>query len=167
MLRVSYCDRSMSGVHPCVCLSVNNYLKTSSPLKPANRFQWNFTDMVLGWCTFRKLQRFEFHEELRLPWQPKENTLKIFLSRTVRARAFIFGMWHHLVALYQNNSNYGPGVEISPMLWVHGISHRHKEGFFKNLLVPNCKGLSFHILHVASCRGALPKYFKLWPLSGN
>ena len=76
---------------PSVCLSVNNYLK-SSPLKPANRFQWNFTEMILGWCTFRILQRYEFHEELWLAWQPKEKKLKIFLSQTVRARAFIFGI---------------------------------------------------------------------------
>ena len=27
MLRVSYYDRSMSGIRPCVCPSVNNYLK--------------------------------------------------------------------------------------------------------------------------------------------
>ena len=67
-------------------------LKKSSPLKPANRFQWNFTEMILGWCTFRKLQRYEFCEELWLPWQPKEKTLKIFLPQTIRARAFIFGM---------------------------------------------------------------------------
>ena len=72
--------------------SVNNYLKKSSSLKPANRFQWNFTEMILGWCTFRKHQRYEFCEELWLPRQPKEKTLKIFLSQTVRARAFIFGM---------------------------------------------------------------------------
>ena len=25
------------------------------------------------------------------------------------------------MALYQNTSNYGPGVEISPMLWVLGF----------------------------------------------
>ena len=41
---------------------------------------------------FRKLQRFEFLEELWLLWQPKEKTLKIFLSQTIKARAFIFGM---------------------------------------------------------------------------
>ena len=37
-------------------------------------------------------QRYEFREELWLQWQPKEKTLKIFLSQTVTARAFIFGM---------------------------------------------------------------------------
>ena len=44
-------------------------------------------------------KRFEFHEEFWLPWQPKEKTLNIFLSQTVRSRAFIFAMYHHLVAL--------------------------------------------------------------------
>ena len=89
----------------------------------------------------QKFQRFEFREELWLPWQPKEKkTLKIVLSQTVRARAFIFGMYHHLVALYQNTSNYGPGVEISPMLWVLGFHIEIKKEIFKNLLVPNRKG---------------------------
>ena len=89
VLRMSYCDQSSSGVRPSVR---EQLLKKSSPLKRANRFQWNFTEMILGWCTVRMLQRYEFHEELWLLWQPKEKTLKIFLSQTVRARAFIFGM---------------------------------------------------------------------------
>ena len=144
VLRMSYCDRSLSGVRPSVCPSARlpvreQLLKKSSPLKLANRFQWNFTEMILGWCTFRKFQRFKFHEELWLPWQPKEKTLKIFLSKTVRARAFIFGMYHYLVALYQNTSNYGPGEEISPMLWVLGFHIEIKKEIFKNLLVPNRK----------------------------
>ena len=75
-----------------------------------------------------------------LPWQLKEKTLKIFLSQTVSTKAFIFGMYHHLVALYQNTSNYGPWVEISPMLWVLGFHIEIKKEFFKNLLVPNRKG---------------------------
>ena len=118
-------------VHPSIC---EQLLKKSSPLNPANRFQWNFTEMILGWYTFRNLQRFEFHVEPWLPWQPKEKTLKI-LSQTIRARAFIFGMYHHLVALYQNTSNYSPGVETSPMLWVLDIEI--KKEIFKNLLVQN------------------------------
>ena len=89
VLRVSYCDRSLSGVRPSVR---EQLLKNSSPLKPPNRFQWNFTEMILRWCTFKILQRFEFHGELWLPWQPREKTLKIFLSQTVRARALIFCM---------------------------------------------------------------------------
>ena len=53
VLRMSYCDRSLSGVHPsirpCVRPSVREQLlKKSSALKPANRFQRNFTEMILG-----------------------------------------------------------------------------------------------------------------------
>ena len=70
----------------------------------------------------------------------KTKTLKIFLSPTVRARAFIFGMKHPLVALYQNTSNNGPGVEISPMLWGLRFHIEIKKEIFKNLLVPNHKG---------------------------
>ena len=59
--------------YPSIRVSVHlsireQLLKKSSPLKPANRFQWNFIEMILGWCTFRKLQKFAFHEELWLPW---------------------------------------------------------------------------------------------------
>ena len=61
------------------------------------------------------------------------------MSQTIRARAFIYGMKHYLVALYQNTSNYGPGVEISPMLWVLGFHIEIKKEIFKNLLVPNFK----------------------------
>ena len=45
----------------------------------------------------------------------KKKALTIFLFQTVVARAFIFGMLHHLVALYQNISNYGHSIKISPM----------------------------------------------------
>ena len=93
---------------------------------------------------FQKTSKNEFREELWLPWQPKEKTLKIFLSQTV-VRVVRFHMeikkdifkksscpkpqWLELlylacsiiVTLYQNTSNYGPGVEISPMLWVLGF----------------------------------------------
>ena len=69
--------------------------------------------------------------------------------------------------LYQNTSNYGPGVENSPMLWGLGFHIHIKKEMFKNLLVPNRKGYSFHIWHVASYSGPLPKYFKLWPWSGK
>ena len=69
----------------------------------------------------------------------KKEIFKIFLSQTVRAGASIFGMEHHLVALYQNTLNYGSGVEISPMLWFLGFCKEIKKEIFKNLLVPNRK----------------------------
>ena len=47
LLRVSYCDWSLSGVCLCAHPAVREQLlKKSSPLKPANRFQWNF--IILG-----------------------------------------------------------------------------------------------------------------------
>jgi len=49
---------------------------------------------------------------------------KIFLSETTRPRAFIFGIQHYIAfifgiqhyieVLYQNCSNYAPGVKIDP-----------------------------------------------------
>ena len=88
VLRVSYCDWSVIR-RPSVRSQLQK--KSSSP-KLTNRFQLNFTEMILRSCSFKKLQRIEFREELWLPWQQSEKTLKIFLSQTVRARAFIFDM---------------------------------------------------------------------------
>ena len=51
-----------------------------------------------------------FHIEIK-----KENSKSLLVPKC-KARAFIFDMWHHLVGLYQNTLNYGPVVEISPML---------------------------------------------------
>ena len=70
---------------------------------------------------------FGFHIEI------KKEILKI-LSQTVRAGVFIFGMQHHLVALYQNTSHYGPGAEISPMLWVFGFHIEIKKEILKIFL---------------------------------
>ena len=98
VLRVSYCDSSvvrLSGwpsVHPSVHLFTITKKKIFSSPKPTIRFQSNFTEMILRSCSFKILQRIEFREELWLPWEQSEKTLNIFLSQTVRARAFIFGM---------------------------------------------------------------------------
>ena len=64
-------------------------------------------------------------------------------------------MLHHLVALYQNTSNYASGMEISPMLWGLGFCIEIKKGIFKNLLVPNCKDIRYE----ASSSGPLPSAF--------
>ena len=40
---------------------------------------------------------------------------KIFLSETARPRALIFGMYYHLVNLYQACSNYSPGASNGPV----------------------------------------------------
>ena len=42
-----------------------------------------------------------------------------------------------------NTSNYGPGVEISPMLWVLGFHIDIKKEIFKNLLVPKVRARAF------------------------
>ena len=39
---------------------------------------------------------------------------KFFLSETIRPRALIFGMWHHLIDLYQVFSNYTPEAKNGP-----------------------------------------------------
>ena len=52
-----------------------------------------------------------------------ENVKKIFLSETIWPRAFIFGMYHYLVDLYQVCSNYTPGAKNGPASGSH-ILHR-------------------------------------------
>ena len=93
VLEVRYCDQSVVrlSIRACVHPSIHNYKKKYS-LKLRIRFQSYFTEMIRRSCSFKIRQRIEFREELWLPWQQSETTLKIFLSQTVRARAFIFGM---------------------------------------------------------------------------
>jgi hypothetical protein len=45
----------------------------------------------------------------------KEKNTKIFLSKTTRRTALIFGMSHHLVVLYKDCSNYDPRVSRGPV----------------------------------------------------
>ena len=49
------------------------------------------------------------------------------------------------------------------MVWVPEFHIEIKKEIFKNLLVPNRKGYSFHIWHVAPSCGPLPKYFNYGP----
>ena len=44
-----------------------------------------------------------------------ENIKKFFLSETIRPRAWILGMQHHLVDLYQVCSNCVPGAQNGPI----------------------------------------------------
>ena len=46
-----------------------------------------------------------------------------FLSETLRPRALIFGMFHHLVDLYQVCSSYPPGANNGPKPGSH-VLHR-------------------------------------------
>ena len=67
------------------------------------------------------------------------------------------------MALYQNTSNYGPGVEISLMLLGLGFHKEIKREIFKNLIVPNSK----IFMYVASSSGLLLSLFIWYPLSQN
>ena len=75
-LRVSYCDWSVvrrPSVRPFTITK-----KSSSP-KLTIRFQSNFTEIILTSCSFKRLQRIEFREELWLPWQQSEKNFKNLL----------------------------------------------------------------------------------------
>ena len=56
----------------------------------------------------------ESHALNRLIWGKYK---KIFLSKTTRLRALIFGLWHNLLDLYQDCSNYAP-VAKNNTSWV-------------------------------------------------
>ena len=45
--------------------------------------------------------------------------LKIFFSKTIRPKVLIFSMLHHLMVLYENCSNYAPGVKCGPICGFH------------------------------------------------
>ena len=65
-----------------------------------------------------------------LYWEKHE---KIFLSETIRPRALIFSMLHHLVNLYQFCSNYALGAKNGLPLGSHCL-HSHREKTLKNIL---------------------------------
>ena len=122
-------DHRLASVHPCVRTSLNNYLK--------NLLLWTGQHISMKLQTNDLcVMHFQNTSKIWIPWRTlvamatKRKNLKIFLSQTVWARAFIFGMLHHLVALYQNTSNYGPRIEISPYVVGSWISHWDKERKF-------------------------------------
>ena len=53
----------------------------------------------------------------------REKHGKIFLSETIRPRALIFGMKHHLTDQYQVCLNYAPGAKNGPAQGSHCL-HR-------------------------------------------
>ena len=57
-------------------------------------------------------------------------------------KGYSFHIWHVASSSgpLPNTSYHGPGVEISPMLWVLRFHIEIKKEIFKNLLVPNGKG---------------------------
>ena len=89
--RMSYCDRSMSGV----CLSVRPWTITlkifSSETGQQISIKLHRNDPLV--------MHFQKTSKIWIPWRTlvamateRKKSLKIFLSQTVRARAFIFGM---------------------------------------------------------------------------
>ena len=51
-------------------------------------------------------------------YEQRRQTSKFFFSETGRPRAFIFGLWHLLVDLYQAYLYDAPGVRTGPALGV-------------------------------------------------
>ena len=51
----------------------------------------------------------------------REKHEKTFLSETIKPRALIFGMKHHLVDLYQVSSNWTPGVKMATPQGSHAL----------------------------------------------
>jgi len=84
---------------------------------------------------------------------------KIFLSETTRPRAFIFSKKHHLEALYQNCSNYAPGVKIELGRGSQFYIELYKEHFKRPLLL-NRKWEFYQTQQELSLSGPLPKIFK-------
>ena len=56
--------------------------------------------------------------------------LKIFLSETTRPRALIFGMYYHLVDLYQLCSNYALGAKPGSHMFHIGLYREKHEIIF-------------------------------------
>ena len=66
---------------------------------------------------------------------------KIFLSKTTGPRALIFGMWHHLVDLYQVCSSNTPGPKMAPP-WGSKVLHRLIQGKCDKIFLSETTGPS-------------------------
>ena len=86
VLRVSYCDRSLSVVRRA--WSVNFFTWTSSPLKPLIGFWPNFTGMIPGWSPTKVVQIVPVGCISRS--QGKKKGFSKILFETTRHRSFIF-----------------------------------------------------------------------------
>ena len=91
---------------------------------------------------------------IRPPVRPWTITYKIFSSETGQQISMKLHRNDPWVMHFQNTSKIG-------IPWRILVAMATERKNFKNLLVPNRKGYSFHIWHVASSSGVLPKYFKL------
>ena len=113
--------------------------------------------MFLGWSSSKIAQRIEIHTQLRLPWQRKGKSLKIFFSETICRILKIFCRNGLQVTLYQNC----PSRVIS----VKNMAARGRGLFslygnivtLKNLLLVNYQADLIQILPESSFGGPLPK----------
>ena len=93
---------SSSVVRRASSVRRQQFLQRSSSHKPLDGSWLNLAWILLGWSPFKIVQRIPFHEELWLPWQPKEKSLKIFFSTTTGQNSIIFGRNGLYVTLYQD-----------------------------------------------------------------
>ena len=79
----------------------------------------------------------------------REKHGKIILSETIRPRALIFGMYYHLVDLYQVCSNYTPGTKNGPtrgnMFYIGLYREKYEKIFLSETTRP--RGLIFGMKH--------------------
>ena len=138
VLRVSYCDRSLSVV-VCHAPSVNFLvLKVSfcdGPFfvvhRPSVRASTISLNNISSETTYWILTKLHRNDPLVVPYQSCSNRsswlhkqvtgsknrfskCNFQKSETTRPRAFTFGLQHHLEVLYHSCSNYTPGVKIDP-----------------------------------------------------
>ena len=70
----------------------------------------------------------------------------------------VFGLWHHLMDIYQVCSNNAPGPKMGPP-WGH-VLHRRIYGKYENNLIGwNHKAWSLDIWYVALTSRPLPRVF--------
>ena len=94
-------------------------------------------------------------------WQTKFT--KIFLSKTTRSRALIFGMLLGLVVIHKVCSKYDPGAKMARRVTPFSYAYTWKT--YKNLVcITRVRALIF-FLHVASPSGLLPSLSKLSSLT--
>ena len=119
--------------HPSVCPSMNNYLKN---------LLWNrltdFNETSEKWSLGDALSKIWF------PWGILATERKNFKILIVpNHKSWSFHIWHILASSIDplpKYFKYGPGVEISPMLWGLGFHIETKKEIFKNLLLQERKG---------------------------
>jgi len=146
VLRVSYCDRSLSVVRRrASCVNFLAHLSTKCS-------GWA---IVIGLCPSLSVVR--------------RPSCVNFFTKTSSPLKPLIGFWPNFTGMIPGWSP-TKVVQIVPVGCI-SRSQGQKIGFqnaiFKNLLVWNCRAQSSHIWYIASSRGPLPKLFKLYPWGQN